>query len=173
MSLSHLVIVGTSHPIQCGSSKVSASKVEAFAEEIRALIAKHCVTRVTEEMSADGLKNYGVTSTVAQKIAESLTLEHQFLDLTHQQKNALDMTDARLPSLLDPACSSESWQERRSRLEVLDDEVRERVMAFRLMTSPESPVLFICGANHVAPMERIGKLLGIRCRIAHYDFGSA
>jgi hypothetical protein len=168
----HLVVLGTSHPLQCGHASVSAAAIASYEREISNLIQQHGVKRIAEEMSSDGLARHQVSVTIAERIAKSLPIDHQHIDLTSAERGQVGLGDApvlTINALYQPTDSGQSF---RNAMTVLDHEVRERLWVFRLLSKESSPVLFICGSDHVAPIARIWQILGLTCHIAHRDYAA-
>jgi len=170
--MTHIVIVGTSHPLQCGHSSVSPENIGSFEAEVRLLLQKHQIVRITEEMDADGLARHKVTETIAERVAKELGLEHQHLDLTRCERTALGLHDGPLFTIIDLYNPSDSGKSFRDALSILEAEIRERIWVHRILATKSSPVLFICGASHVEPLARLWKLLGMPCDVAHYDYSA-
>ena len=168
--MTHLVVFGTSHPLQCGDLSVAPSAAQAFETEVRTLIRLHGIARVAEEMSQEGLEHHGVTETIAARVARELNREYHHVDLTQAERNALGLGDGPAATIRDPYNPSDSGQGFRAGTFVFESEVRERVWMFRILNRKSSPVLFICGALHVGAIARIWALLGLKCNIAHHDY---
>lgn len=168
----HLVVLGTSHTLQCGDASVLPSVIGTFETELRALIQKHSVKRVSEEMSPDGLQRHGVAETVGQRVARELGLEHGHIDLGTTERIHIGLHDAPLFTIQRMYKPADCGQSFRDAITVLYDEIRERVWVHRLLSQDANPILFICGSEHVAPVARLWRLLGLSCDIAHRDYAA-
>jgi hypothetical protein len=167
----HLILLGTSHLLQCAHGTVPPASIAAFEAEIVRLIDHYAIQRVAEEMSVDGLTRYGVSSTVAERIAATRQLDHHQIDIGNAERNALSANDAALGTILHLYQPADGGQGFRDTISILDHELRERVWIYRLLSRSTTPVLFICGSDHVAPVSRLWQLLGLKAEIAHRDYG--
>lgn len=171
--MTHIIVLGTSHTLQCGHSSVPVAKTRAFEAEVKALIAHHKIVRIAEEMSSDGLAYHDVTETISARVACELGIEYHCVDLTQVERASLGLGDGPLFTIIDLYNPSDSGKSFRDAMFELQGEVRERVWTYRILNRLASPVLFVCGAMHVGPIARIWHLLGMRCDIAHVDYLSA
>ncbi len=81
-----LYVLGTSHDFQCGSAKCSPTQIAAFQAELGRIFETHHIRCVAEEMDDEGLREYNVDSTIAQRLASSLNIEHHHVDLTTEAR---------------------------------------------------------------------------------------
>jgi hypothetical protein len=168
--MTHIVVLGTSHTLQCGHSSLAPAAVARFESEVKSLATRHKIARVSEEMSPDGLARHGVSETVAARAARDLGLEYEAVDLSKSDRATLGIHDAPLFTIRDLYEPSDGGQAFRAAMFEIEGEIRERVWAFRIMSAKSSPVLFVCGASHVTPIARLWRMLGLPCDIAHHDF---
>ena len=168
--MTHIVVLGTSHTLQCGHSSVPVASVQLFEAEVRELIAQYSIARVAEEMSSDGLARHAVSETVAQRVAREVRTEYQQVDLSQTERAALGLGDGPLFTIRHLYSPPDGGQGFRDGMFELEGEIRERLWTFRILNLKSSPVLFICGALHVGPIVRIWRLLGLKCDVAHIDF---
>lgn len=168
--MTQLHIVGTGHKLQCGVSPNSAPEVEAFEKELQHLCNKYSIQRIAEEMSADGLASHGVFATIASRVAKQLKLEHQYVDLDRSERKFLSIDDQ--PVLTTIMCCSpiDGGAQFRRTMNMLADEVRERVWVSRLLTMRSWPCLFVCGADHVSAVRRLWSSVGLESKVAHFDY---
>lgn len=168
--MTHIVVLGTSHTLQCGHSSEPAASVQMFEAEVRKLIAQYSIARVAEEMSSDGLARHEVSETVAQRIAREIGTEYQQVDLSQTERANLDLGDGPLFTIQRLYRPPDCGQGFRDVMFEIEGEIRERIWTFRILNLQSSPVLFICGALHVGAIVRIWHLLGLKCDVAHHDF---
>ncbi len=168
--MTQLVILGTSHPLQCGDSSVSASQAALFENELHRLVENHQIRRIAEEMSPEGLARYNVARTIGEKVATSLGLEHYNVDLNAQERNSLGLNDQPLSTIREIHNPADSGAWFRDSITIVADEVRERVWLSRLLVSKTWPTLFICGAKHVQPIRRLWHQLALEYILAHSDY---
>lgn len=170
--MTHLIILGTSHPLQCGHASISPALVQAFEAELLTLFRKYGIARVAEEMNQDGLARHKVTSTVAQRLTQLENIEHHNVDIERCERTSLGMHDGPLTIIRDFYQPEDGGRAFRDAMSILEGEVRERVWIYRLLDRKTTPVLFVCGASHVEPVARIWRMLGLPCCIAHYDYAA-
>jgi hypothetical protein len=170
--MTHIVVLGTSHTLQCGHSSVETEAALKFEAEVTSLVSRHKIVRICEEMNLEGLARHGVSETIAARVARGADLEYELIDLTKAERATLGLGDGPLFTirhLYEPADGGQAF---RDAMFELEGEIRERVWTFKIMNTQSSPVLFVCGASHVGPVARIWRLLGLPCDIAHHDFAA-
>lgn len=166
---SNICILGTSHPVQCGCSDAPIGQVEAFTNEVKRLVEKYKISRIAEEMSLDGLNRLKVSDTIAQRIAIERSLEYQSVDLGNEERANLSLTESTVLQ----AMNSFGVSDGKYLMSIFDDlthEVRERVWVARVLAGKGWPVLFICGARHSIPVERLFRAAGLSAHSEHIDF---
>ncbi len=166
-------IMGTSHPLQCGVKSCSPESIAALENVIRRILSEYSIGRIAEEMSADGLaevlKGEETRSTVCQRIAGDIPVV--FVDLGREERAALCLGRGDIDAFMFSHGRSNSEQEWvRDVLSDLAAEVRERVWVARILSGPEWPVLFVCGADHVASAKTLFTRVGVRSTIVYRDF---
>jgi len=160
-----LFIVGTSHDLQCGLT----SNTAAFEAELDQICEKHKIKRIAEEMSADGLRNHQVDETVAVRIAPRHACQHEYIDLTQEEREGLHLGNGpKLDTTKelfygDGTVFGQVWED-------LANAVRERLWIARLLAHQVWPTLFICGADHAESVRRLWCGLGLRAVVLHRDF---
>ena len=164
-----LYILGTSHPLQCGSAECAQATILAFDAELRRLCETFKIQRITEEMTADGLAQHKVTDTVGQRVAKDFGILHQPVDLSPQERIGISIDDSvviatvRRYGIFDGGPFREAFDD-------LADGIRERVWLARILSKEEWPVLFICGSDHAVSVRRLCRRLGIDAKVAHRDY---
>ena len=80
-----IIILGTSHEIQCGTTKHSHEQIKII-KIFRSLVKRICqdegVKCIVEEMSNEGLSKRKVQNTVAFDVANKLSIKHSYTDFT-------------------------------------------------------------------------------------------
>lgn len=168
--MTRIVLLGTSHTLQCGHASIDAAGVNAFEAEVKSLITMHAIVRIAEEMSRDGLARHNVTSTISERVAQSAGIEHHYVDLEQEERTSLGIHDGPLFTIQQIYRPPDSGKAFREAMSVLEGEVRERIWVYRILGRKSTPVLFVCGASHVVPLARMWHLLGMECEVAHYDY---
>lgn len=120
---------------------------------------KHRVKFIAEEMAEEMLKDFGVSETIAKRVATRKRLGHAYIDLAPEQRHSL-RTD-RL-SLYEIRSDSKLNEPQFAALERIASELRECAWVVRVLAENVWPTLFICGATHATRMadlfDRVGKL---------------
>lgn len=160
-------IIGTSHPLQCGTRSRSAESIASFESEIRRVLSKCRIQRIVEEMSPDGLKDQKVSETVCQRIVKNITIEH--FDLSAKDRANLSLT---LPAVIASLGNGDITEETPSihAFEDLVNAVRERLLVAQVLSGNEWPVLIVCGSVHAVPLRRLFYRLGVHTEIVHFDY---
>lgn len=164
-----LYILGTNHPLQCGSTECSDRNVEAFAAELRRLCSKFKIQRLVEEMTDEGLKRHNVTETVCSRVAGEIGAAYEIVDLNQIQRRALCIDDSPVITTVMRHHISDGSGFREA-FDDLADGVRERVWVARILSGNQWPVLFLCGAYHVVSIRRLWRGLGLESKIIHLDY---
>jgi hypothetical protein len=144
-----LYIFGTSHPLQCGSADCTNSTISLFEAEVRKTCQVFAIQRIAEEMTEDGLKRYGVTETVGQRIAKDLGIAHHNVDLNLEERNRLSLGDYSMARFVLKHGFPDGGGAFRDAFTKIVCDIRERCWCARVIAREEWPTLLICGADHV------------------------
>lgn len=157
-----IIIVGTSHTIQ-----VSDLELKPFLES---LCQEFKVHAVAEEMNEEALAEKHCTASIPMQVASELQIPHRFCDPNMTERVKLGIrqeNDIRISAfpctLAEPevaACLAESHAK------------RERYWLEQLRSLNLWPVLFVCGADHVASFCHLLKQEDIVVHIAAEDWAS-
>lgn len=164
-----LYILGTSHPLQCGSDEFTQESIIAFDAELRRLCESFKIRRIAEEMTIDGLARFNVAESVGQRVAKGIGIAHQPVDLTPQERIGISIDDSvviatvRRYHIFDGGPFREAFDD-------LADGIRERVWLVRMLSREEWPILFICGSDHVISVRRLWRRLGVDAKVVHRDY---
>lgn len=164
-----LYILGTSHPLQCGSAECTQANILAFDTELRRLCEIFKIQRIAEEMTADGLTRHKVTETVGQRVAKDIEIPHQPVDLSPEERICISIDDSvviatvRRYGIFDGGPFREAFDD-------LADGIRERVWVARILSREEWPILFICGSDHAVSVRRLSRRLSIDAKVVHRDY---
>lgn len=164
-----IYIFGTNHALQCGTDKYSESSISLFQLELESICGKFNIARISEEISAEGLREHGVKNTVAQRLFES-DLTYQQLDLSTQERESLSLADSTVLAVT-RSFHLEYDGLFRERFDDLVSAIRERVWVARILSKEDWPVLLICGSNHAVSLRRICRSLGMDSKMLHFDYG--
>jgi hypothetical protein len=165
-----IFLLGTSHPVQCGSNKCSLS-----AQQFREFVRKHChfykIRLLAEEMSNCGLANHGVTASVAQTLASELNIQYLAVDLEDQERKNLGIDDWDLGIAAAPPGTFIADKAVLGLLtEKLSNPLREYCWFARILANDSWPTLFICGANHVQSMVSLMQSVGQDVVVINDDY---
>ena len=164
-----LYILGTSHPLQCGSAECTQANILAFDTELRRLCETFKIQRIAEEMTADGLAHHKVTETIGQRVAKDFGIRHQLVDLSQKERIGVSIDDSvliatiRRNGIFDGGPFREAFDD-------LGDGIRERVWIARVLSREEWPILFICGSDHAVSVRRLCRSLGMSAKVVHRDY---
>jgi hypothetical protein len=157
-----VIVVGTSHTIQTTDV--------ALQPFLKKLCRQFDIQAVAEELNEEGLAERNCTSSIPMQVAIALKIPHRSCDPNRIERTKLDIwqeNDIRISVF--PSTLPESEVKKR----VADSyKKRERYWLERLRSLNLWPVLFVCGANHVASFCRLLKGEGIVAYIAAEDWAS-
>lgn len=157
-----VIVVGTSHSIQATS--------EELKPFLKSLCRKYKVRAMAEEMSAEALAERKCPASIPMQVADSLRVAHQFCDPTRSERVKLGIqqeNDIRAQAFL----SGEPEADIAKRL-VESHAKRERYWLEQLRGLNLWPVLFVCGADHVASFCQLLRQEGISAHVAANDWAS-
>ena len=165
--------MGTSHELQCGVPSCGDEQISLFEEKIRTVLSEYGIARIAEEMSDEGFAERGgdqALGTVCQRVAGDVPV--QFVDLPSEERRRLGLSPVDVARLtFSYAQPSSQAVQFRDVLTALCGEVRERVWVARVLSRNEWPVLLVCGATHVAPLQGMfERLPGLQATIVCADF---
>lgn len=165
--LRRVVLIGSSHKYQV-PERPGAQHFRALVE---ATVSRWRVRATAEEMSLEALGQNNTDRSVCEKIAGELGLPHRYCDLNNAEraaKGVRDELDIRAEGFL------QSWTQERIEKEVrASHSIRERHWLQKLLDLDRWPVLFICGAYHVAPFRALLASNGFSAEVAEQDWSPA
>jgi len=167
MLLTHqakIIVVGTSHTIQ-----IADPALKPFLES---LCRDFNVRGVAEEMNEEALAEKNCTSSIPMEIASALQMPHRFCDPNRTERAKLEIrqeNEIRIQAWLSSTTLSDSELAARVKESYA---TRERYWLEQLRTLNAWPVLFICGADHVASFCELLKQQGIAAHVAAEDWAS-
>ena len=154
-----IIVIGTSHPLQCGNEKCcSKEQVREFMHWLEQICKEYGIKCIVEEMSAEGLKKQEVENTIAYALSKNLNLKkHHYTDLSREHV-------ADLCIFIDAFMLREPTNEKKnSKRELLHQHllnpIRERFWLANILDLNIWPTLFICGRDHVNNMVELINLL--------------
>lgn len=159
-----VIVVGTSHTIQTANLELMP-----FLEN---LCRKFKVRAVAEEMSEEALAEKSCAASIPMQVASVLRLPHRFCDPNKVERAKLEIrqeNDIRLEAFLSNSTMSESEI---AACVAESHAKRERYWLEQLRSLNAWPVLFICGANHVASFCQLLTQQGIIAHVAAEGWAS-
>lgn len=159
-----IIVVGTSHPIQ-----IADLALKPFLEN---LCRDFNVRAVAEEMNVEALAEHKCTSSIPMQIAGGLQMPHRFCDPNNAERAKLGIrqeNEIRIQAWLSSSTLSES--EIAAQL-TESYAMRERYWLEQLRDLNVWPVLFICGADHVASFCELLKQQNFTAHVASEDWAS-
>ena len=168
-----IFILGTSHELQCGTPSCGDGQISLFEEKIGSVLSEYGIARIAEEMSDEAFAESGgdkALGTLCQRVAADVPV--QFVDPPSEERHRLGFSPADVAGLtFSYAQPNSDPVEFRDVLTDLCGEVRERVWVARILSRNEWPVLLVCGATHVAPVQGMfERLPGFEATIICADF---
>lgn len=143
-----VIVVGTSHSIQLGTEGINHSVCEELRVFLEDLCRTYDIRTIAEEMSAEALTESKCANSVPMRLDESLQLQHWFCDPGRLERVRLGIyqeNDIRAQAFLS------GWSESEISARILASHaIRERYWLNELRALNHWPVLFVCGADHVA-----------------------
>lgn len=159
-----IIVVGTSHTIQTTDPE--------FQSFLEGLCRKHGVRAIAEEMSEEALAERDRVDSVPMSCAKARQLPHRLCDPDSKLRATLGIlqeNDIRLEGLLSGTPLSETDLSAR----VKDSYTkRERYWLDQIREINVWPVLFVCGADHVASFSDLLRQQCIPVEIASADWRS-
>jgi hypothetical protein len=156
------VLVGTSHTLQRTSIDLGS-----FLEN---LCREHKVREVAEEMSEEALSQHEGAVSIPMQVARALAISHRLCDPNNEERAKLGIHqegDIRVQAFP----SSLSEPEVAARL-ADSNAKREKYWLDQLRSLDLWPVLFVCGADHVATFCQLLNHEGIATHVAAEDWAS-
>ena len=174
MSCLRVLLVGTSHTYQYGARAKRASKPctrqqeEAFRALIRSDIQIRGVSAIAEEFNSECLEEGQIDVSVLQSLAKELGVPHLFCELNRQEREALGIkqeNDIRISNFFSGGSEADIQ-------ECLRKQFREREVVWlqRLRGFGHSPVLYVCGADHVRSFSALLSEAVIPVEVLHADW---
>lgn len=166
----NLFLFGTDHKFQCGGYDCTVEQAASFSEALSSACFNYSIRRIAEEMTEDGRINYGVKETIASRVAHSMSIAHQDVDINKTERAALSLTDSAVINAKLPFGSRDGGSRLRAKFDLMVAQTRERIWAARLMNSSAWPALFILGADHVDSFHLIWRRLGGSVYVVHKNY---
>lgn len=149
-----IIIVGTSHQLQCGTNKHSTQQIQKFRSDIKTICEQEGIKCIVEEMSSEGLSKHGVKNTIPFEVATELSINHYYTDLTTEQLACLGLSDGHIVNYSMAQPTNELKNQMRDLLTgKLLHPVRERYWLANILRINILPILFICGFEHGESMQ--------------------
>ena len=165
-------ILGTSHELQCGVVECGVDKIIALEREIRRVLSKYGIRRISEEMSDDALRKITgdqEAKTLCQRIFGN-DLPIRFVDLGEAERARLSLSNDEIDTFMFKQSKNSEMIRVRKALKNLCDEVRERIWVARILCGDEWPVLLVCGAEHADSVSALFKRIGVQATVICRDF---
>lgn len=156
-----IILIATGHKIQCGTSSPRDS--DRLCELAERIVLEAGCSLVAEEMSEDARDaEFGVGSTVPEKVAKKLGVKHLFCDPDSSERQSLGVK-SRNEILLEAFFSDGDTDDDVEIEEMVraSYRIRESSWLKKLKEANEDGVLFILGANHLQSFSEMLRLSGI------------
>lgn len=159
-----VIVVGTSHTIQ-----IADPALKPFLES---LCREFNVRAVAEEMNKEALAEKDCAASIPMLVAGALQMPHRFCDPNRAERSKLAIhqeNEIRVRAWLANTTPPESEVAAR----VMESYAkREKYWLEELRDLNLWPVLFICGADHVASFSHLLKQEGVVAHVAAEDWAS-
>jgi len=156
-----IIILGTSHPLQCGTDKFSSDQISEFKRLVHEICENEKVINIVEEMNDEGLAIHGVENTICYYIASEKNIKHSYIDLSSELKSALGVSDGQIVSIALRETDNGKINSMRELLtEKLLHSIRERYWLSHILRENTWPTLFICGSDHGQAMQDLVNCVG-------------
>lgn len=157
-----VIVVGTSHTIQTTDL--------AFQPFLESLCRQFDIRAVAEELNKEALDERSCTASIPMQVASVLQIPHRFCDPNRMERAKLGIqqeNDIRISAF--PSTLPESEVARRV---AESHKKREGYWLEQLRSLNLWPVLFVCGADHVASFCNLPNYEGIIPHVAAEDWAS-
>jgi hypothetical protein len=181
-----ILLIGTCHLFQTRTSSTTLATQGLFKSLVLNSVKQHGVRLVAEETNREVLRIDGVASSICDEVAAETTPSScLYVDPTSDERERLGIENVdhvRAQIGIDVfmrAARGASHEEIRgeiARRTALDRRVREnhekreREWVRRLKAKNESPVLLVCGADHVESFFELAKRVGLGVAVLHPDW---
>lgn len=153
-----IIVLGTSHPLQCGNEKCSSKElIQEFKQRLEQICKECGIKCIVEEMSPEGLQKHEVENTIAYTLSKDLNLKHHYTDLSIEHIADLCIY---IDSFMLREPTNENKKSKRELLhQHLLNPIRERFWLANILNLNIWPTVFICGSDHVDNMVELINLL--------------
>ncbi|MGB7541181.1 MAG: hypothetical protein WBM28_04095 [Burkholderiales bacterium] len=167
--MAKVVLIGTSHKYQTRGQNHETEHVDQFEHVLSSLCSEHECMGIAEEMNQAALAERGVSESVALAVSAALGVAHQLSDPLPEIREQLDIICDE--NLFRAERWLEDWGQERIETAVRKShESRERYWLTQLRILNASPLLFICGANHLEPFAALLRENGFEVVVAFSDW---
>jgi len=170
-----LHIVGTGHHNQfgCGAKPFGGrscthAAAKAFESYLTNLAKTIGAKGITEELNNQALSEVDATISIPQQVARSLSLPHAFCEPDRSERETLGIKDennirgwAFLNNALESTIQCQIARHVRK---------REQEWCRRILQLSCSPILHICGRDHISTFPSIARCYGMEVQIVHPDW---
>jgi hypothetical protein len=172
-------IVGTSHSYQFGAGSTfgaetsSQDAADAFQSFLVSAARTIYATVICEELSCEALTAVGATVSVPENVAANLGLAHLFCDPDSSERRVLDIlneNEIRIHAeLFNRPKSTEAEIQKR-----ISQHYRKREVEWyrRIIEARSTPILFICGSNHVDSFYELLRSKGVQVSVICQDWSA-
>lgn len=154
-------LIGTHHSYQL-------KLCEEFKKALINFCSKQNVKAIAEEANADALVEEGVNETITRQIADHLGLTHCYCDPDESIRAELGIQNE---GIIKSQALFFEWSPEEKEARIQDEyRKREQVWLNGLNSINETPILFVCGANHVSAFCDLLNKSGYYCIIVSEDW---
>ena len=163
-----VILVGTMHDYQHGNNRVSRENIQKFQGMLRLLVRDHNATGIAEENSLQALKEAGVSESTVAQVAAELKVRYKYCDLDRDERQAKGIESIQD---LKWAKNFNNWTEEELQARIkASNRAREAHWLQELISFNTSPVVFVCGSDHVPGFKNLLEENKFQVSVAHADW---
>lgn len=158
-------IIGTSHPYQIADCDFASTDARAYRNSLQEACSWHKIRAIAEEMSWEALKD---GTSLAEDLCQQLGLLYRACDPDSEERGRLGIRNEGLVRI---RALQEDWDDA-----TLNDAIRaeyrkrEEYWLRQLQALDVWPVLFICGASHVASFLQLLSESNVETKVLKQDW---
>lgn len=148
-----IFLIGTDHKYHVPGSQCQLKDSQAFQRFLKKECIQHGIKTVAEENNKKNVKSNGRRYSIPQRVATALSLKHLFCDPDLCQRAELGISSANYIKDVMRGCPEHLIDSRLRR----EDSIREKfwLSCVIWLGEAEWPVLFVCGAKHMAGFSKL------------------
>jgi hypothetical protein len=163
-------IIGTSHQFQVPKPDTPPRQVDAFRRLLQDAVRTHGIHVIAEEMNLEKLSNMRAGVTTCKEIADIIILAHCYCEPDKKTQDVLGIITIDQSVYASNRFFQNIPNEQIDAELRVSDEKREKEWLKKLRELNLTPVLFICGSNHVQRFADLVRHNGFSAFVLHRDW---